>query len=100
MSLIYITQGSFKNPPPGTSVSQSPPDKNHSLGRKVDDLHDPIARENFRVVIIRPEQVEQLDLSDPSRARRWRFTFVGENGQGKGGDEERIGEWKKEELWP
>ncbi|KAI9876398.1 MAG: hypothetical protein M1830_006296 [Pleopsidium flavum] len=89
-------RGSFKNPPPGTPVSQSPQDKDHSLGQKVTDLHDPIAYANFRVVIIKPEVVEQLDLSDPSQARRWKFTFVGEKGQ----DEETIGEWKKEELWP
>ncbi len=66
------------------------------MGQKVDDLHDPLARKNFRVVVIRPEEVEQLDLSDPSRARRWKFTFVGENGQIEG----TIGEWKMEELWP
>jgi len=77
-------------------VSQALLDKDHSLGQQVTDLNDPIARQNFRVVIIKPEVVEQLDLSDLSQARRWKFTFVG----GKGQTEETIGEWKKEELWP
>ena len=88
--------GSWKNPPPGTPTNGQEPDKDHQLGQKVEDLHDPIARENFRVVVIRPEEVEQLDISDPAMARRWKYTFVVEKGQG---DEEK-GEWKCEELWP
>lgn len=62
----------------------------------MEDLHDPIARENFRVAIIRPEEVEQLDISDPATAKRWNYTFVVEKGQGGEGK----GEWKCEELWP
>ncbi|KAA8570817.1 hypothetical protein EYC84_000209 [Monilinia fructicola] len=89
-------RGSFKNPIPGTPVSQPPSDPNWSLGQKVSDLNDEIARKNFRVVIIKPIEVEQLDLSVPDKARRWRFTYVGPNGD----DGENIGEWKKEELWP
>lgn len=96
MLLTMGCAGSFKNPPPGTPVSQALADRELSLGQKVTDLHDPVARENFRVVIIKPEEVEQLDLSDPSRARRWRFTFVGEKGQREG----TVGEWTMEELWP
>ena len=88
--------GSWKNPPPGTPVSEEHPDEEHRLGQKVTDLHDPIARENFRVVIIKPEEVEQLDLSDPTKARRWKYTFAAE----KGPNEEATGEWKKQELWP
>ena len=59
-------------------------------------LDDPIAREHFRVVVIKPDEVEQTDLSDPAKARRWRYTFVSE--QGPGG--ETKGEWKVVELWP
>lgn len=62
----------------------------------MEDLHDPIARENFRVVVIKPEEVEQLDISDPATARRWKYTFVVEEGHGAEGK----GEWKTEELWP
>lgn len=77
-------------------MSKSSADPELALGQKVDDLHDPVARKNFRVVVIRPEEVEQLDLSDPSRARRWKFTFVGEKEETEG----TVGEWKMEELWP
>jgi hypothetical protein len=47
-------------------------------------------------VIIRPEEVEQLDISDPATAKRFKYTFVVEKGQGAEGK----GEWKVEELWP
>lgn len=53
----------------------------------MEDLNDPVARKNFRVIVIKPEEVEQLDLSDPAKARRQQYTYV-------------DGEWKHEELWP
>ena len=56
---------------------------------KVEELDDEYARKNFRVVVIKPEEVEQLDLSDPAKAFRHRFTY-----------DESSGEWKMEELWP
>lgn len=90
--------GSFKNPVPGTPISQTPSDPNWALGQKVSALNDEVARQNFRVVIIKPTEVEQLDLSVPDKARRWRFTYVGRNVTGDGG--ENTGEWMKEELWP
>ena len=85
-----MLQGTWRNPPPGTPATQ-PPDKEHELGQKVSDLHDPIARKNFRVVIIVPDTVEQTDISDPENSRRWKYTFVAK--EGKGG-------WEKVELWP
>ncbi|KAL9609563.1 MAG: hypothetical protein Q9167_005673 [Letrouitia subvulpina] len=85
-------RGTWRNPPPGTKV-EGDPDQDHQLGQKVTDLNDPIARENFRVVVIKPDEVEQLDISDPSTARRFRFTL---NTADPGGN----GEWTKEELWP
>ncbi|KAH8809086.1 hypothetical protein F5884DRAFT_794422 [Xylogone sp. PMI_703] len=84
-------RGSFRNPPPGTSIS-IPPSEGLGLGQQIEDLHDEIARSNFRVVVIKPEVVDQVDLTDPRRGRRWRYTFVGKDGE----DEE----WKIEELWP
>ena len=93
-------RGSFKNPEPGTSISISPKDKSLKLGQKVSDLNDETARQNFRVVIIKPDVVEQLDLTDPDKARRWKYTYVGRSSDAvdeAGGD---LGEWKKEELWP
>ena len=87
--------GSWKNPPPGTPVEKEP-DQDHQLGQKVTDLNDPIARANFRVVIIKPDEVEQLDLSDPAKARRFKYTFISKSGP----NNETVGEWEKEELWP
>ena len=40
--------------------------------------------------------MEQLDISDPAKARRWLYTFVVEKGEGEG----EKGVWKCEELWP
>ena len=55
------------------------------------DLDDEVSRSNFRVVVIKPEEVEQTFIGEPEKARRWLYTFVEEEGKG---------EWKVEELWP
>lgn len=94
--------GSWKNPPPGTPTHNQEPDPEHQLGQKVTSLDDPIARSNFRVVIIKPDEVEQTDISDPATSRRTLYTFVvtepdGEEGEGVGTER---GEWRSEELWP
>ena len=39
-------------------------DKNLALGEKVEDLKHKVARENFRVAIIKPDVVEKLYLAD------------------------------------
>jgi hypothetical protein len=92
--LIYTPQGSFKGPPPGRSVDE-PYDSEHlKLGARVSGLDDPVARKHFRVVIIVPESVEQTDLSDPAKARRYRYTFD------ESGDTRANGGWRTEELWP
>jgi hypothetical protein len=95
-------RGSFKNPVPGSSVSIPPADKALALGQKVNDLEDEVARRNFRVVIIRPDEVEQVDLTEPDKARRWKWTYVGSGAdvQHAGQKGDIIGEWRKEELWP
>ncbi|KAI4223483.1 MAG: hypothetical protein L6R36_005391 [Xanthoria steineri] len=85
-------RGSWRNPPPGTRV-KGEPDQEHQLGQKVTDLHDPIARSNFRVVVIKPDEVEATDISNPETARRRKYTFVADAQDGKG-------EWTEEELWP
>lgn len=86
-------KGTWRNPPPGTPVpaDRSKEEQNQELGQKVTDLHDPTSRSNFRVVIIKPDAVELLDLSDPATARRWKYTFEVEDGKGS---------WRTEELWP
>jgi pyridoxamine 5'-phosphate oxidase len=84
--------GSFKNPPPGQSTKEPYDDNNLKLGSKADDLHDPIARKNFRLVVIVPDVVEMTDLSDPEKGRRFRYTFD-ESTRANAG-------WRTEELWP
>lgn len=81
-------RGSFKAPPPGRPTSEPYDEKNLALGTKVEDLDDPVARKNFRVVVIKPEEVEQLDLSDPAKARRQVYIYQAD------------GTWKQEERWP
>ncbi len=90
--LNSMTQGTMRNPPPGRPVTTEHPDKEHELGQTVTNLRDPIARENFRVVIIIPDEVEQLDIHDRSKARRWKYSLVVDN--------EGQGRWHTEELWP
>jgi hypothetical protein len=92
-------RGSFKNPVPGSPVSIPPADK-LALGQQVTDLNDEVARRNFRVCIIKPDEVDQIDLSVPDKARRWKYTYVGPNGGHGGQRGDEIGEWKEEELWP
>jgi len=82
-------RGSFKNPPPGKPVSEPYDDNKYKLGEKVEDLHDEIARKNFRVVIIKPESVEKTDLSDPAKARRILYTYQAD-----------TSDWKETEEWP
>ena len=89
-------RGTWRNPSPGTPVSAagqepSKEEPNREPGQKVTDLHDPISRSNFRVVVIKPDSVEHLDISDPATARRWRHTFEENDGKGS---------WRTEELWP
>ncbi|KAI9883380.1 MAG: glutathione S- transferase, nitrogen catabolite repression regulator [Watsoniomyces obsoletus] len=85
-NLNPVMRGSFKNPPPGTPVSAPLPsdgdEPSLALGVKVNDLEDPVARRNFRVVVIKPAVVEQLDLSEPDSSRRYRFTYVGPDAPG------------------
>jgi hypothetical protein len=64
------------------------------LGATVSQLDDPVARKNFRLVIIVPDEVEQTDLSDPAKARRFRYTFD------QSGNTRANGGWKVDELWP
>lgn len=92
-----VMRGSFRNPPPGSPVSKIPEDDRLRLGQKVTDLHDEVARKNFRVVVIVPEEVDRVDLSDAERAMRWRYRFVPEGGAA--GPEGRM-VWEIVELWP
>ncbi|RYP06207.1 hypothetical protein DL764_003299 [Monosporascus ibericus] len=98
-NLSALMRGSFRGPPPGRPVDDG--DDGLRLGQELEDLHDEVARGNFRVVVIVPEQVDRADLSDPKRGRRWLYTFVG-----AGRREPRCpggvvdGWWEKIEVWP
>lgn len=82
-------RGTFANPPPGQPVSQPYDEKKLHIGEKVEDLEDPVARENFRVVVIKPEEVESVELSDPKKARRQVYKF-----------DTKTQKWSHEECWP
>ncbi|KAG8406995.1 hypothetical protein J3458_020495 [Metarhizium acridum] len=89
-NLSPFMRGTFRNPPPGTPITQEP-GEGLGLGQVVEDLEDDIARKNFRVVVIVPEEVDRVDLSNPERGQRWNYRLE-RGGQGA--------EWKETELWP
>lgn len=89
-NLSPLMRGSFRNPPPGTPVSKQP-GEGEGPGQKVEDVHDKIARRNFRVIVVVPEEVDQVDLTNPERGRRWNYKIVETDG---------ADSWKVTELWP
>jgi pyridoxamine 5'-phosphate oxidase len=102
-NLSPMMRGMFKNPPPGEPVNdKSKVGPGEKLGQKAGHLEDEeIARKNFRVVIITPEEVEAVDLSDPAACKRWVWTLAEENGRPGRGDSSRpVGEWNVVETWP
>lgn len=96
-------RGSFKNPEPGKAVAEGK-GEGEALGQSCGSLGDEgeeLARRNFRVAIITPEEVEQVDLSKPEEAKRWKWTLAEEAGGPGGEDETRpVGEWNMVETWP
>ncbi|KIW01971.1 uncharacterized protein PV09_06807 [Verruconis gallopava] len=82
-------RGSFKSPPPGRPTSQPFDETKNRLATKVDDLHEPAARENFRVVIIKPDWVEQTDVSGTEQARRYQYEY-----------DPSSDSWTTTETWP
>ncbi|PGH02409.1 hypothetical protein AJ79_07641 [Helicocarpus griseus UAMH5409] len=101
-NLSPMMRGSFKNPPPGSPMSEPPTDPSLKLGQKVDDLHDPVARANFRVVVVVPKEVERVDLTSPEESKRARWTLIPDDDYAASEPEEEIKErtWKSVELWP
>ncbi|OJK01347.1 hypothetical protein ASPACDRAFT_41608 [Aspergillus aculeatus ATCC 16872] len=90
-TFVFGGEGTFRNPPPGQPRSKHRETSELKIGQKVEDLRDPVARRNFRVVVIRPEEVEMLDLSKAPDAVRKRWTVA------RDGDTEK---WEEVELWP
>ncbi|PHH67124.1 hypothetical protein CDD82_1500 [Ophiocordyceps australis] len=90
-NLSPLMRGSFRGPPPGTPVT-GPPDNGHGLGQRVTDVHDARARANFGVVVIVPDEVDRVDLSNPDESRRWNYKLD------TGG--QHPAPWKETVLWP
>ena len=95
-------RGSFKNPEPGRPIGEGAEHEGEALMQKAGHLsEEDLARKNFRVAIITPEVVEQVDLSEPDKARRWIWTLAEEaGGQGSDADSKPVGEWDMVETWP
>ena len=101
-NLSPMMRGTFKNPPPGKPIVEGGDSPEEMLGQKGGHLEDEkLARKNFRVAIITPEEVEQVDLSDPAASKRWVWTLSEEAG-GPGGNEQgkTVQEWNVVETWP
>lgn len=94
-------RGSFKNPPPGSPRAREP-GPGEGLGQKVGDelLGDEVARRNFRVVVVVPDEVDTWDGKDPDNQRRWVYTFVGPDAKATSPGGEIIEGWEKVEVWP
>ncbi|KAL9624741.1 MAG: hypothetical protein Q9160_001095 [Pyrenula sp. 1 TL-2023] len=100
-NLSPTMKGSFKNPPPGTPIANGA-GKGEKLGQKAGELMEEgegLARENFRVAVITPVEVECVDLKDPEKGKRQRWTLSEESG-GPAGEGKPVGEWNMIELWP
>lgn len=91
-NLSPVMRGTFRNPSPGTPISQKPKDgEGLGLGQNVEDLDDPVARSNFRVIVLVPDEVDRVDLSNPEEGKRWIYRLNWKGGEGS---------WSEEELWP
>ncbi|KAL2114770.1 hypothetical protein VUR80DRAFT_80 [Thermomyces stellatus] len=90
-NLSPLMRGSFRNPSPGRPIADGTGEEGLGLGQRVEDLHDEIARRNFRVVVLVPEEVDKVDLSDAEKGRRWQFRDIG-------GPEGSA--WEGVEVWP
>jgi hypothetical protein len=102
-NLSPMMRGSFKNPPPGQPLADGRDEEaGEALGQQAGHLSDePLARKNFRVAIITPEQVEAVDLTDPAKATRQIWTLdEGHGGPGGPGPSDSVGEWNRVETWP
>ena len=100
-NLSPMMRGSFKNPPPGQPQDNGA-GQGEKLGQKAGDLEEePLARKNFRVAVIAPEEVEVVDLNDPANSSRTKWTLSAEaGGAGGGGSGKPLGEWNEVKLWP
>ncbi|PHH64617.1 hypothetical protein CDD81_4228 [Ophiocordyceps australis] len=90
-NLSPLMRGSFRGPPPGTPAT-GPRDNGQGLGQRVTDVNDAAARANFRVVVIVPEEVDRIDLSNPEEGHRWNYKL--------NTCAQHAATWKETVLWP
>lgn len=90
-NLSPLMRGSFRNPPSGRPVADGTGGEGLGLGQRVEDLHDKVARSNFRVVVLVPEEVGKVDLNDAEKGKGWRFRDTGGS---------RQSAWESVEVWP
>lgn len=95
-----IMRGSFRNPPPGVPVALPVDDDRLKVGQQVTDLNDELARSNFRLVVIVPDELDVVDLTDPARSIRWLYTFVGNKSEPTAPGGVIEDGWEKVEVWP
>ncbi|KAK5653879.1 hypothetical protein OQA88_7804 [Cercophora sp. LCS_1] len=92
-------RGTFRNPPPGQPMTVPVP-PGLGVGQAVEDVEDQVARENFRVLVIVPDEVDQVDLSDMKHPKRWLYVYRGASYKSTQPGGEIVGEWEKVEVWP
>ena len=92
-NLSPLMRGTFRNPSSGTPLTGHPPGEGEGLGQRVEDLEDELARRNFRVVVLVPEEADRVDLTDPERGRRCNYRLD------EGSEGDKAG-WRVTELWP
>ncbi|KAK2880060.1 hypothetical protein FQN49_000607 [Arthroderma sp. PD_2] len=92
-------RGTFRQDLPGAPKSGPAPIPPEPLaGEEI--LHDPTARKNFRVVVIKPEEVEYIHDEGPghSRNERFRWELVSSDSSSTTTTDGRW-HWREEELW-
>ena len=84
----------FRQALPGSPKSGPAPELQNG-GKGLVDLTDPVARKNFRVVVIKPEEVEYIHDEGPGNIRnersRWKLVPS---------DSQYTWRWEEEQLWP
>lgn len=98
-NLSPVMRGTFRSPPPGKPV-ETPFPPGLGLGQTVEDVEDQVARENFRVLVVVPDEVDQVDLSDPKIPKRRLYVYRGASYKSTQPGGEIDGEWEKVEIWP
>lgn len=85
-------RGTFVQPPPGQDKRHDVKEGKLGMGEKLDvGLQEaPVeARRHFRVLVVTPDEVEMVDLKDPSKAYRKSYFY-----------DEAKGTWSEVEQWP